>query len=117
MAKLTIKLSDGTEVHTTTDRPSKRSNKNKSGRSGRKQWNSIRTTAKVGGYSGDYRGQMKAIAAPADQPLCFVRTTTHSDNRLNTSTQRMLGLRPAGGSYTWDLGGSASTGYIAGRGA
>jgi hypothetical protein len=51
---------------TTTSIPSKRSNKNKSGRRGLKQFRSAQTLQAVGGFTDD----IKAIAAPADHHMC-----------------------------------------------
>lgn len=48
--------------------PSRRSNKNKSGRAGRRAWNGQRNLSSVGGYS----NAVQAIYAPADKELCVV---------------------------------------------
>lgn len=88
----------------TVDTPSKRSNKNKSGRAGRKQHNGRETLRRVGGY----RDLMQAIYAPEElmnprlphdpdeksstynpyvpARLCFIRTTEQDQNAKYTDS-------------------------------
>jgi len=89
-----IRLSNGEllEVSSSRTTPSKRSVKLKSG--SLKRWNSSKVNASVGGRA----SVVSATYAPADTLLCIVRPTS------------------SGKPFTWDLGGSASTGYIGGRG-
>ncbi len=91
--------------------PSKRQVKNRSGRSGRKQWNGSKSVSSVGGF----KDTAAAIYAPTDKPMCVIRSTTHSDGRLRETDRTLLGIRMAEKSYTWEVGGSCSTGYIGGR--
>jgi hypothetical protein len=109
-----IRLTDGTLLSSAShdNAPSRRSNKNQSGRQGRKTYNGRLTLQRAGGY----KNEVEAIGQSADTPLCRIRTTSPSDARLRPMDQRLLGLYVSRREYTWDLGGSASTGYIGGRG-
>lgn len=57
----------------TSETPSRRTNKNQSGRSGRKRYSSQQTLRAVGGYA----NQVQAIFAPPAQELCVVVPTAH----------------------------------------
>jgi hypothetical protein len=57
-----------TQLRQTGSAPSRRSNKNHSGRTGRKAHNGRKALQKVGGSS----NLIKAIYAPADKNLCVV---------------------------------------------
>lgn len=96
-------------IRGTDGAPSKRQVKHLGG--GMKRHNSRRSGTNVGGYT----DATKAIYAPSDTPMCVVRTTSHSDARLREWERQLLGLKVAGGEYTWEVGGSCSTGYIGGR--
>lgn len=85
-----IRLLDGTYIET-QGAPSKRSNKNTSGRQGRKTWNARRTETAVGGYNND----AKAIYASPNKELCVVVT----DKRTYTDSPGM-NVRSAGGKAT-----------------
>lgn len=74
--------------------PSKRQNKNISGRQGRKTWNARRAEQAVGGM----RDSNRAIAMPVGYEMCVV---------VDPSKKR----------FTTSLGGSTPCGYVGGRGA
>jgi len=65
--------------------PSKRSNKHRSGRSGRKQYSASRELQKVKGFV----RHMDAIFAPADQELCHI-----VDHRVGYTTSGDLNRSP-----------------------
>ena len=90
-----IGLSDGTILNINENvntPPSKRQIRDKSGRAGRRAWNSRRQAAAVGGYADD----RQAIYAPADKELCVVVTNS---NRKYTDSPGS-NVRSAGGKAT-----------------
>lgn len=61
---------------------SKRQNRNRSGRAGRRMYNGLRTVQAVGGYA----EEMRAIYAPSEKEMCVVvdpRTGWNSDGTPN----------------------------------
>jgi len=75
-------LSQGTSVAMTSGTPSRKSTKVRSGRQGRKQYNSRITLQKVGGFS----SALQAIAAPADHEMCVV--VPHGTGYVNNTANR-----------------------------
>jgi hypothetical protein len=106
---LNIRLTDGTILSSTSFAPSKRRNKATSGRQGRKTYNGLKSLSKVGGY----KEEVVAIGQDVITPLCYVRTPISA----SPQQQRTFKLYVSKKDYTWNVGGSCSTGYIGGRGA
>jgi hypothetical protein len=104
-----IRLLDGTLLSSTAHAPSKREVKVRSGRQGRKTYNGQRTLSAVGGY----KNEVTAIGQDSIAPLCYVRTSVSASPQQARTFRLMVSKKD----YTWNVGGSCSTGYIGGRGA
>jgi hypothetical protein len=104
-----IRLVDGTLLSSTAHAPSKRKVKVSSGRQGRKTYNGLKSLSRAGGY----KNEVEAIGQDPITPLCYVRTPVSA----SPQQARTFKLYVSKKSYTWDVGGSCSTGYIGGRGA
>ena len=65
---MNIILPDGSVLDTSNGTPSRRSNKARSGRAGRKTYQGQKAVSKVGGFTRDE----DAMYAPADHEMCVV---------------------------------------------
>jgi hypothetical protein len=107
-----IRLSDGTylEVNSSssTNIPSKRTVKNKKGVL--KRWSSSSSGANVGGTKNSTTAIYKGFDVDPNDPSVVVLNRMCPEATCITVNSRTR-------KFTWDVGGSCSTGYIGGKGA
>lgn len=102
-----LRLSDGQRLDTSALAPSKRSVKNKSGAF--KRHNSRTAGSNVGGTKNVTRAIYNNFETNPETGQVFI-------NRSLPVVSCITRARNATTKYTWELGGSCSTGYIGGRG-
>jgi len=105
-----IRLSDGTIVQAKNETvPSRRSNKNNSGRAGRRAYNGQQTLAAVGGRASD----VAAIYHGADRDIQTGYVTTNFSTLCVTAPDSDLFPER----YTMNVGGSTPQHQLGGKGA